>query len=101
MLRNEKEAVIAEVAQLLTDTENMFVSDYRGLTVAELAQLRGKQAHFRTIWLVHDEARAQLIRLRETALLLIGRDQQYALHLWVAVVDLQCLLSGLKHRIMK
>ena len=42
MLRNEKEAVIAEVAQLLTDTENMFVSDYRGLTVAELAQLRGK-----------------------------------------------------------
>jgi large subunit ribosomal protein L10 len=42
MLRNEKEAVIAEVAQLLTDTENMFVSDYRGLTVAELAVLRGK-----------------------------------------------------------
>jgi large subunit ribosomal protein L10 len=42
MLRNEKEAVIAEVAQLLTDTENLFVSDYRGLTVAELAELRGK-----------------------------------------------------------
>ncbi len=42
MLRNEKDAVIAEVAQLLTDTENMFVSDYRGLTVAELAELRGK-----------------------------------------------------------
>ena len=42
MLRNDKDAVIAEVAQLLTDTENMFVSDYRGLTVAELAQLRGK-----------------------------------------------------------
>jgi large subunit ribosomal protein L10 len=42
MLRNEKEAVIAEVTQLLTDTENMFVSDYRGLTVAELAELRGK-----------------------------------------------------------
>ena len=37
MLRNEKEAVIAEVAQLLTDTDNLFVSDYRGLTVAELA----------------------------------------------------------------
>ena len=42
MLRNEKDAVIAEVAQLLTDTDNLFVSDYRGLTVAELAELRGK-----------------------------------------------------------
>ncbi|HET6477180.1 MAG TPA: 50S ribosomal protein L10 [Thermoleophilia bacterium] len=42
MLRNEKDAVIAEVTQLLTDTENLFVSDYRGLTVAELAELRGK-----------------------------------------------------------
>jgi len=42
MLRNEKEAVIAEVAQLLTDTKDMFVSDYRGLTVAELKELRGK-----------------------------------------------------------
>lgn len=42
MLRNEKDAVIAEVQQLLTDTENMFVSDYRGLTVEELAELRGK-----------------------------------------------------------
>src|SRR5665647_50562 len=42
MLRNEKEAVIAEMAQLLTDTENLFVSDYRGLTVAELKELRGK-----------------------------------------------------------
>jgi large subunit ribosomal protein L10 len=42
MLRDDKEAVIAEVAQLLTDTKDMFVSDYRGLTVAELAELRGK-----------------------------------------------------------
>ena len=42
MLRNEKDAVIAEVTQLLTDTENVFVSDYRGLTVTELAELRGK-----------------------------------------------------------
>jgi large subunit ribosomal protein L10 len=41
MLRNDKDAVITEVTQLLTDTENVFVSDYRGLTVAELAQLRG------------------------------------------------------------
>ncbi len=42
MLRKEKDAVIAEVQQLLTDTENLFVSDYRGLTVEELAELRGK-----------------------------------------------------------
>ena len=42
MLRNEKEAVIAEVAQLLTDTQDMFVSDYRGLTVTELSELRDK-----------------------------------------------------------
>jgi large subunit ribosomal protein L10 len=42
MLRNEKDAVIAEVAQLLNDTENLFVSDYRGLTVAELSELRGR-----------------------------------------------------------
>lgn len=42
MLRNEKEVVIAEVAQLLTDTENLFVSDYRGLKVAELKDLRDK-----------------------------------------------------------
>jgi len=42
MLRDEKEAVIAEVAQLLTDTQDMFVSDYRGLTVTELSELRDK-----------------------------------------------------------
>jgi large subunit ribosomal protein L10 len=42
MLRNDKDAVIAEVQQLLSDRENLFVSDYRGLTVAELAELRGK-----------------------------------------------------------
>lgn len=42
MLRDEKEAVIAEVAQLLADRRNLIVSDYRGLTVAELRELRGK-----------------------------------------------------------
>jgi large subunit ribosomal protein L10 len=42
MLRNEKEAVIAEAAQLLSDRENLFVSDYRGLTVEQLTELRGK-----------------------------------------------------------
>jgi large subunit ribosomal protein L10 len=42
MLRKEKDAVIAEVQRLLADTENLFVSDYRGLTVAELSELRAK-----------------------------------------------------------
>jgi large subunit ribosomal protein L10 len=42
MLRNEKEAVIAEVTQLLSETDNLFVSDYRGLTMAELSELRVK-----------------------------------------------------------
>lgn len=42
MLREKKEAVIAEVAELLSGTGNLVVSDYRGLTVAELRELRGK-----------------------------------------------------------
>jgi large subunit ribosomal protein L10 len=42
MLRDDKEAVIAEVADLLASSETMFVSDYRGLTVAQLSELRGK-----------------------------------------------------------
>jgi large subunit ribosomal protein L10 len=42
MLRNEKDAVIAAVAQLLADSENLFVSDYRGLTVAQVEELRAK-----------------------------------------------------------
>lgn len=42
MLRDEKEAVIAEVAEQLAAAENLFVSDYRGLTVAELSELRAK-----------------------------------------------------------
>lgn len=42
MLRDDKEAVIAEVAQLLEERETVFVSDYRGLTVASLTELRGK-----------------------------------------------------------
>jgi large subunit ribosomal protein L10 len=41
MLRKDKEAVIAEVAELLESTETVFVSDYRGLTVSELSELRG------------------------------------------------------------
>lgn len=42
MQRNDKEAVIAEVAQLLAERDTVFVSDYRGLTVAGLTELRGK-----------------------------------------------------------
>lgn len=42
MLRNEKEALIAEATRLLAETESLFVSDYRGLTVAQLSELRGK-----------------------------------------------------------
>ena len=42
MLRNEKEAVIAAVAEQLAGAENLFVSDYRGLTVTQLSELRAK-----------------------------------------------------------
>jgi large subunit ribosomal protein L10 len=42
MLRHEKDAVIDEVARLLADSETLFVSDYRGLTMEQLTQLRGK-----------------------------------------------------------
>lgn len=42
MLRKDKEAVIAEVTQLLQDSDNLIVSDYRGLTMAEIEELRGK-----------------------------------------------------------
>jgi large subunit ribosomal protein L10 len=42
MLRNEKQALIDEMTQLLTDADSLFVSDYRGLSVAELSELRGK-----------------------------------------------------------
>ena len=41
MLRKEKDAVIAEVAELLESADTVFVSDYRGLTVAQLSELRG------------------------------------------------------------
>ncbi len=40
MLRREKEAIIEETARLLSDSEALYVSDYRGLTVAQLTQLR-------------------------------------------------------------
>jgi large subunit ribosomal protein L10 len=40
MLRKEKEAIIEETARLLSDAEALYVSDYRGLTVAQLTRLR-------------------------------------------------------------
>jgi large subunit ribosomal protein L10 len=42
MHRSEKEALVEEVAQLLSAAGALYVSDYRGLTVAELTELRGK-----------------------------------------------------------
>ena len=42
MLRKQKEAIVAETARRLAESDTLFVSDYRGLTVAELTQLRGQ-----------------------------------------------------------
>ncbi len=41
MHRKDKEALVEEVAGLLADAEVMYVSDYRGLTVAQISALRG------------------------------------------------------------
>ncbi|MBM3147737.1 MAG: 50S ribosomal protein L10 [Actinobacteria bacterium] len=41
MHRKDKEALVEEVAGLLADAEVMYVSDYRGLTVAQISELRG------------------------------------------------------------
>jgi large subunit ribosomal protein L10 len=42
MLRKDKEAVVQEAVELLKGSDTLFVSDYRGLTVAEITQLRGQ-----------------------------------------------------------
>lgn len=42
MLRKDKEAAVAEATRLLAATEALYVSDYRGLKVAELTELRAK-----------------------------------------------------------
>lgn len=42
MHRNQKQTLIDEVSALLENAEALYVSDYRGLTVAELTELRGK-----------------------------------------------------------
>lgn len=41
MLRKEKEAVVAETVRLLSESETLYVSDYRGLSVTEMTELRG------------------------------------------------------------
>ncbi len=42
MQRTDKERVVAELAEQLRSTESLIVADYRGLTNAQLAELRGK-----------------------------------------------------------
>lgn len=42
MQRTEKERVVAELAERLRSTESLIVADYRGLTNAQLEELRGK-----------------------------------------------------------
>jgi large subunit ribosomal protein L10 len=42
MQRTEKERVVAELAEQLRATDSLIVADYRGLTNAELAELRTK-----------------------------------------------------------
>jgi large subunit ribosomal protein L10 len=42
MQRTEKEQVVAELAERLRSTESLIVADYRGLTNAQLAELRAK-----------------------------------------------------------
>lgn len=42
MHRTEKETVVAELAEQLRSTESLIVADYRGLTNADLVELRAK-----------------------------------------------------------
>ena len=42
MQRTEKEQVVAELVERLRSTESLIVADYRGLTNAQLAELRAK-----------------------------------------------------------
>jgi len=45
-MRPEKESIIADVKGLLESTGFVFLVDYRGLTVEQLAELRGKLREF-------------------------------------------------------
>ena len=42
MQRTEKERVVAELVEQLRSTESLIVADYRGLTNADLVELRAK-----------------------------------------------------------
>jgi large subunit ribosomal protein L10 len=42
MLRSEKERLVAELTERLKTTETLIVADYRGLSVPEIDELRGK-----------------------------------------------------------
>jgi len=42
MQKSEKERVVAELTERLQGTETLIVADYRGLTVTEIGELRGK-----------------------------------------------------------
>jgi large subunit ribosomal protein L10 len=42
MQRNEKERVVAELAERLRESESLLVADYRGLTNSQLDSLRGE-----------------------------------------------------------
>jgi hypothetical protein len=42
MQRTEKEQVVAELVEQLRSTESLIVADYRGLTNADLVELRTK-----------------------------------------------------------
>ena len=42
MQRTEKEQVVAELAEQLRSTDSLIIADYRGLTNAQLEELRGK-----------------------------------------------------------
>ncbi len=42
MLKTDKERVIAELAERLKETETLVITDYRGLTTSDLAELRAQ-----------------------------------------------------------
>ena len=45
MQRTEKEEVVAALVEQLRSTESLIVADYRGLTNADLVELRARNSH--------------------------------------------------------
>jgi len=86
MLRKDKEALLEEIVGLLADADVLFVSDYRGLTVEELtelrARLRGSGARIRVLkntitrMAAERSGRAELVPLLSgpTAITFCGED---------------------------